>query len=270
MTTPDTNNNTTAAALRAGQALGEPREHKGHQPYAIVPEGSKLELLEPEAERPNRVVACPTFDDAPSLIAYFNRFKDPASTLFSDTDRSQVVAVLDHHEAKDAPRYHSHRAVFTAKHSPEWLTWTRQSGKPMSQVEFAQFIEDNAPDILTPAGTELLEIATSIEATRSGEFKSKIERSSSSIVFGYSEETNAVAGGGKLEVPKEFSVQLRPYIGTGQHRLVAKLRYKLDSGTLRLWFDLIRAEQLRLAALDAIVLRIKDETATDVLAGRPQ
>lgn len=269
----DTQN--TAAALRAGIALGKPRFVTGHKPYTIVPNGSQLHEIPEEAARPSRIKSNPKLHDAPSFIRYVNKHKEHATTVLADTDASQVLAVIDHHQDSQVngtgpgndgrAAYCDHRATYVARHSEEWKTWMAKNGKPMSQVEFATFLEDNEPDVAQPKGAELIEIAEALQVSRSGEFKSKINRNSNSIIFGYTEENNATAG--QVEVPKEFSVLLRPYIGCSHHTLTAKLRYKLEDGSLKLWYDLIRAEVLRREAFDAIIKRIADETSIPVLLG---
>jgi uncharacterized protein YfdQ (DUF2303 family) len=259
-----------AAAIRAGIALGKPRTPAGHRPYTIVPEGANLVSLVEEDPNPSRIKSNPTLHDAPSFITYINDHKGHETHIFADTDNSKVLAVIDHHHGANAdpefrPGYCDHRATFAARHSEEWKTWMAKNGKPMSQVDFATFLEDNEPDLAHPKGAELIEIAESLQVSRSGEFKSKINRNSNSIIFGYTEENNATAG--QVEVPKEFSVLLRPYIGCSHHTLTAKLRYKLEDGSLKLWYDLIRAEVLRREAFDAIIKRIADETSIAVLLG---
>ena len=269
------------AAVRAGMALGRPRTPAGLCSYTIEPEGGKVVYLRNELANPTRIKARPTLHDAPSLIAYVNDHNAGLAHLFANIDTSTVVAIIDYHRrlvqgAQSAtdesasptrPQYADHHAVFTARHSEEWKTWMAANGKPMSQVAFAQFLEDNAPDVTNPTGADLMEIAENIQVSRSGSFKSKINRSSTSIHFGYSEENNATVN--SVEIPKEFDVQLRPYIGCSHHKLTAKLRFKVEDGSLMLWFDLIRAEVLRREAFDAIIKRIADETKTAVLLGTP-
>lgn len=263
------------AILQAGANLGAPQQVSGHKPYALVPKaggGTDLQYLERQpAVRPDYITAHPKFDDAGSLIAYFNRFKNPHATLFASIDAVQVVAAIDHHEADTTPRagWNSHRATFTAKHSDEWKIWAGMHGKAMNQAQFAQFIEDNTIDIVRPDGATMLEVALSIEASKSGSFKSARRLDNGSMSFSYIEDVTATAGQkGTLEIPKDFDVQLRPFIGCEKHKVTARLRYRIDDGQLRLWYELVRHEDVKRLAFDAIVAKIKDETGTTVLLGQ--
>jgi uncharacterized protein YfdQ (DUF2303 family) len=265
-----TDPNNTQAAIDAGAALATPRNVPGFIPFTLVPEGMKTEKLERllDPERPQRAKAAPTFDDADSLVAYFNRFKDGASFLFADLDSSTVRAVIDHHDDKRGPRYHDHRASFTAKHSLEWLTWVGNSGKRMTQEAFAVFIEDNAPDVKVPDAVALYQMALNLEAAGKSEFKSFKRLEDGSVNFVFAEEVNGTSNG--MPFPKQIEVLLRPYLGCAAVSLVAKLRFRNDAGKLSIWFDLLRHEQTKRDAFDAIVETINEQTATVVLKGRPQ
>ncbi len=271
--TPQSTGRNIAAAITAGAALASPRVVNGFKPYTLVPEGMKVQELERQLDpdRPQRAKASPAFDDAASLIEYFNRFKDSQSTLFADIDSSTVRAVIDHHEAgkaKDGARYHDHKASFTAKHSLEWLTWVKFSGQRMTQEQFATFIEDNAPDVKVPTAVELYAMALSLEAAGKSEFKSHKRLEDGSIAFTFVDEVNGTSNG--MPFPKQMEVLLRPYIGCTAQPLVAKLRFRNEGGKLSLWYDLLRHEQVKRDAFDAIVESIAQSTSTVVLKGRPQ
>lgn len=274
MTETPVSGRNVAASVNTGAALAQPRSLSGFKPYALVPEGMKVQELERllDPERPQRIKAHPKFDDAESLVAYFNRFKDEDSTLLADIDTSSVRAVIDHSQKGEGdhdnmPRYHDHLATFTAKHSLEWLTWVGASGKRMTQEAFAVFVEDNAPDIQNPSAIKLQEMALNLEASGSAEFKSFKRLEDGSINFLFKEEVNGTSNG--IPFPKQFEVLLRPYVGCTAATLVAKLRFRNDGGKLSLWFDLLRHEQVKRETFDSIVEGIAVQTDTTVLKGRP-
>lgn len=272
----DSHNN-TAAAIAAGARFGEARNLPGFVPYTLLPEGTKLEHLERLDERPNpeHVKASPEFDDAASLIHYFNRFKDVDSTIFADLDTSKIVGVIDHHQAENhdddgnlVARYHDHLATFTAKHSPEWKIWLGKNGAAMDQVAFAQFVEDNAPDIQFPSAGEVIEMALKFEAVKQGSFKSghRLQDGSSSV--SYQDDTTGSAGGGAITIPKEIELFIPVYQGGAPEKVIARFRYRLSGGSLAMWYDLLRIENLKRAAFQAIIDKVNSETGTFVLAGR--
>lgn len=261
--------NNTQSAIAAGARFGEARNLAGFKPYTLVPEGMQLATLDRllDPERPQRTQASPSFDDALSLIEYFNRFKDAASTLFADLDSSSVRAVLDYHESGKDARYRDHKATFVAKHSLEWLTWVKNSGTRMSQEQFAAFIEDNAPDIQSPTAVDLYAMALSLETAGKSEFKSHKRLEDGSVSFVFTDEVNGTSNG--VPFPKQIEVALRPYLGCEAVPLVARLRFRNDGGKLSLWYDLLRHEQAKRDAFNSIVFEIAVKTATAVLMGRP-
>lgn len=264
--------NNTQAAVNAGARLGEVRNLTGFKPFALKPEGCEVHILEriDERPRPEHVKASPTFDDAASLVEYFNRFKDDDSTLFADLDSSTIVGVLDHHQAKEkesgGARYHDHVATFKAKHSPEWLAWVGMSGKRVSQEAFAIFIEDNAPDVVSPSAAVISAMALNLEASGSSEFKSSKRLEDGSLHFHYAQEVNGTSNG--VPVPKEFRVLLRPYIGGDKVGMTAKFRFNKDGGRLTMGVDLQLIEQTKRDAFDSIVEKVAEDAERVVLWGR--
>lgn len=264
------NNNNTQAALNAGARTGQTWNLPGFKPYTLVPDDMKVEVIErlDERERPEHVKASPSFDDAASLVAYFNRFEDVESTLFADLDSSTIVGVIDHHEPgiENGARYHDHIATFKAKHSPEWLAWVGMSGKRVTQEQFAVFIEDNAPDVQQPSGAVLQQMALNLEASGSADFKSHKRLEDGSVHFHFSQEVNGTSNG--VPVPKEFRVMLRPYIGGEAVGMTAKFRFNKDGGRLTMGLDLMLIEQTKRAAFDSIVEKVAEDTERVVLWGR--
>ena len=264
--------NNTQAALNFGARIGEVRNLAGFKPFSLVPDGMKLQTLErlDERPRPEHIKASPSFDDAASLVAYFNRFKDADSTLFADLDSSTIVGVLDHHQDNEnesgGARYHDHVATFKAKHSPEWLAWVGMSGKRVSQEQFAIFIEDNAPDVQSPGAASLAQMALNLEASGSSEFKSHKRLEDGSVHFHFAQEVNGTSNG--VPVPKEFKILIRPYVGSEAVAMTAKFRFNKDGGRLTMGVDLQLIEQTKRAAFDSIVEKVANDTDRVVLWGR--
>jgi uncharacterized protein YfdQ (DUF2303 family) len=250
-----------AAAIKAGtdqaQLLPEVKEHKR---AVIVPQASKIVHLEREKlVDPRFLTACPTFHDAKAFIDYFESFKTPGSRIFYSQDGS-FRAVIDYHERGPGPAHGDHQAVLVLKRSPEWLTWAAKSDSAMSQQEFAEFIEDNARDILTPGPAEMLEIATGLNATIGATFRSAINQSNGTVQLQYDEEVQGSVKGTARAIPTQFQVALRPFMGTERYPIDCRLRYRVTGGNLRLHYKALHLDPITEAALDGIVARVRDET----------
>lgn len=268
--------NNISAAILAGQATGSIKHLQGFAPMMVVPEFHKAVAIErlPELKQPERVKAHPKFDDAASLILYFNRYKNPASILIADLETSTVVGIIDQHEPvtsydANGARYGEHRATFVAKHSQEWLTWVGKNEEEMGQDEFATFIEDNAPDVQVPLAAELYEMALKIDASKGATFKSQLRQQDGSVSLTYSEETTANVAGGTVKIPKEIQLLIPVYVGSEPEEVTARFRYRLNGGRLTLWYSLLRIENLKRSTFNGIIEKIAHETELPVLAGRP-
>ncbi len=275
----DTANNNASASIAAGVMIGAPRNLSGHQPYALIPDGAKMEPIPrlDERERPEHTVAHPRFHDAPSFIAYVKRFATKDTVIFADSIAEQpvVVAILDYHEPGETAgdskaRFTSHRATFVPQLSAEWETWREKDTEVMDQVEFAKFIEDNLPDIQVPSGAEVLEMALTMEAKSEHYFKSSIRVQDGAQKLSFSEDVNAKAGNdGQITIPKEIKLLLRPFLSSAGIEVKARLRFRPAGGKVTFWYELWRADQVLIDAFATLTEFIGETIELDVLAGIP-
>lgn len=248
------------AAVKAGldQAQLLP-EVSGFARAVIVPKSSDLRALAREKLLvPRFLCALPTFYDTKAFIDYFNRFKDQHSVIFYTSD-GQFVAVLDYH-GPSAPRHGDHIAILKLKRSPEWDLWAAKSESSMSQVEFAEFIQDNARDILIPGPAEMLEVATGLQATVGATFRSAINQSNGTTQLNWDEQVDGTVRGTGKAIPTQFQVALRPFMGTERYPIDCMLRYRVQGGSLKLHYKALHMSPITEAAGDGIVARIRDET----------
>jgi uncharacterized protein YfdQ (DUF2303 family) len=139
-----------------------------------------------------------------------------------------------------------HGALLRLTESKEWKRWAGQSGKLMGQAEFAEFIEDNAENIVDPSSAEILEIAQSLQIHRGVEFESGHRLSDGNVRFGYRETTTATAGAvGDLSIPATLGLALRPFEGGEAYRVIATFRYRLVQKQLHLGFKLQGIDRVR-------------------------
>jgi uncharacterized protein YfdQ (DUF2303 family) len=199
-----------------------------------------VEKAQPAPNRKHGVVAV---KDVPSLCAYM---KDQAAAagayVFADPDARTITAVFNDHRA--AAGWRDHRATFKAEYTPEFDTWLRNNKQPKDQAAFAEFIEDNFADIAEPAAHLLLEVATTIQATTGINFSSAKRLQDGQTQLAYTENIEARAGaGGGLTIPKEFTLGLRIFKNGGGYKVKARLKYRLNSGAVKFWYELDRPER---------------------------
>lgn len=270
------NEKAIAELVKLARATGAPQLPKdGALPFVVIPNDCKIENLEKlifndHNERPERKRGTVRVLDAPSFCEYFTLFHDENSRVFADETKSCVLAILDYHATGDnAPRWGQHRVELTLRHSEEWTRWSGKDGERMSQMEFAEFIEDNGPDIVTPDAASMLEIARDLSAKIDADFASAVRLQNGSVQFKYSEQVKGTYGSGQMEVPERFTIAIPVHIGADRVLLTARLRYRINAGKLTFWYDLLRADQIERDAFMAVHDSIGKRLGVTIINGTP-
>lgn len=259
----------TEAIVQAGQLIGEPKLIPSEPSYAVVPEGAALESLERFGAAPARMRGKIVAHDVETFTTYFNDFAGAESRIFADLKAVTIVGVLDYHDPKrDQPAgWREHAITYVAPKSPEWLVWTGHSGKKMSQVDFATFIEDNLPDIVEPAGAEVLEIARTLEARKKVEFASSVRLADGSFQLTYNETVSEVKSKGSITVPDHFTLGIPVFLNDEPYRVNARLRFRIEEGRLSFWYDLHRPEKIVEDAFTRVIGAVAEQTGRFVHRG---
>jgi uncharacterized protein YfdQ (DUF2303 family) len=254
------------ASVAAPQVITTPggREfliHPTDYEHTDVTPPNKMDVLMPKG-----IKQAVTLQNAEALITYLNRFKNADSLLLADVADSRIVAVLDYH-AKDKAQLTDHRATLALPFSEEWKTWTGINGQLKPQLEFARFVEENAPDIKAPDAASLLEAVRDLQAKRSVNFVQAVRTASDNENFEYTDNTEARSKG-ELELPTRFLLSIPVYFGDSDVEVPAFLRWKLEDGKLLLGIKLHRAEHVRQAAFQLIVTDAMEKTGVMAVFGK--
>lgn len=245
--------NNIQAALDAGKVLGgldagvvtvsNAGTAQGEVPFALLPEGVHAQSMETYLERPVRRRAKVTIRDAESFITYVRRFSDSDSLVFANLGDRTFTAVLDYHRSAGDAQWGEHRAAMTCLLTEDWKRWMAQDKKPVSQVEFAQFIEDNLPNIALPTGSDLLGMTQNLYAKKDVQFASSVRLDNGEHQLTFNENVTATTGEkGTLSIPQSFTLGIEPFEGAGLYSVEAKFRYRITDGRLFMWYHLMRPE----------------------------
>lgn len=222
-------------------------------------------------EYPERKHGTVNVRDVASLALYYGKHSDVDSEVFTDLDAATITAVLDAH-GNDA-RWQAHRAVLTMERTPQWVTWTGKNKIKMTQQAFAEFIEDNAPDI-APGGpctaADLLELAQQFQAHTRVSFSSAKRLKDGQTQLTYAETIEAKAGErGTIEIPDAFELAVAPFEDCAPYRVKARFRYRLNGGDLAMFYQLNDPDTVfRHAVLD-VVAKAEEACKTIIMRGRP-
>lgn len=238
-------------------------------PYLVLRQDQRVHDIEKLMPYPARKRGIFCFTRAESFCRYVNEQKIPATRIFA-TD-GKFIAVLDFHEqADDGPSWMEHRAVYTPALSQEWLLWTGNDKKQMSQREFSQFLEDNLDHIDRNTTTDLVEMVRHFEANSSVEFRSSELAENGNYSLSFVQTTQTKAGQkGAVELPRGFTLIIPAYEGGSPLPLQARLRFSINEGKLRLWYELHRAKQVLQQHTEDTVQFIATQTEIPPFYGTP-
>lgn len=256
------------AAAAAPKAVGN-----GH--FIVLPAGyeladitQKVEVAEVAPFRKRGIIAV---KDVPSLLTYCaDQNAAHEGYIYADPDARTITAVFNDHRQVDFGGWRDHRATFKAEYTSEFQRWLNNNGAPHAkgQTDFAEFIEDNLADIQAPGADQLLAVATTIQATTGINFSSAKRLQDGQTQLAYSESIEAKAGAdGGLTIPKEFTLGLRIFKNGGGYILRARLKYRLNSGAVKFWYELDRPERAVEDAFAGYVAEVREKSGYAVLIG---
>jgi uncharacterized protein YfdQ (DUF2303 family) len=265
------------SVIGVAQLAAHPVELGIGRVYAAADGGRGVKVIDtmdylthlPEPHRMRRSVKTV---DAVSFIEYVcanTNYADEARRVvevYAKTKPSpRMVAVFD------ANQWREDRVYLDLVTSPEWDAWTRASGTLVDQAQFADFIEDQVSTIVTPDGGVLLEVVQSMQAAQGVNWKSAFWLGDGTRQFVYEEHQEAKAGrSGQLDIPAQFTVGLRPFVGADPFEVRANLRYRINGGDLKIGFKLVEPERRLEAAVADVTSLVAEATGLAVLAGWPE
>ncbi|MFM9424380.1 uncharacterized protein YfdQ (DUF2303 family) [Variovorax sp. GrIS 2.14] len=215
----------------------------------LPPEHSLVDItkaLETAQATPNRKQGMRSLADVPSFIKYLDdQAAQSTAYVYSDLEQRTLTCIFNDNKAS-APGWRDQGATFRAELTDEFKLWINQDRKQFTQLEFATFIEDNFADLAGADATTLLTVATTIQAVGAINFSSvkRLHDGTSQLTF--NELIEAGAGpNGDMKIPKTFLIGVRIFKSDGATdgaSILARLKYKLHSGSVKFTFELDRHE----------------------------
>lgn len=238
--------------------------------YSVVlPDGGhKVIDLDSFLDAPRRKKGAVSIDTGDSLAQYVKAHAAAGTALFADMDGGAVTAVLNGHS--DQPGWGDHRATLRFRQTPAWDRWKSKDRQLLSQVAFAEHIEEGLGEVVEPPGAEMLELAQSFQAATKVNFKSSRMLDTGQRQLMYEETIDAKAGQkGEITIPKEFTLALAPYEGCAPYKVIARLRFRMKEGDLSLGYVLDRPNEVLRSAFDDEVVKVETATGLTAYRGRP-
>lgn len=265
----------TQALLAAGAAIGTIRQLEDGRPFVVLPDGYKTADLESLHARPARKRGNVVTTTSGSFCHYTKQHGSlDACTLYADIDAEKstftVLAVINDH-ASDYPQWRDHQCRLTTKLSVEWKRWTEKNAKPMTQIEFATWLEDNLGDITgdSPSGAQMLQMALAFEANADKRLSSKVALQNGGVNFTFVDDEDKDTKT-TMQAFQRFTLALPVFEGsTDAYKVEARLKYRENGGKLSFWYELIRPDRAFRTAVSNTIAEITLATGFPVLYGTP-
>lgn len=223
--------------------------------------------------------------DPQSFAAYVRDHMTFGTVLTGDANESggHFRALLDHHvpttAANDAnkPGWTEHRATMKLQPTPEWARWMAVNDRELEQRAFAEFLEDNAVDIVVPEGEAgtvfptqqaLMSVASTLQIKTDVKFASALRLQNGQVQLGYVENIQGGHGSeGSLPVPERFAIAVAPFRGTPKYIVTCRLRYRGTGGRAAFKVIIERPHKIVESAFNDLKAKIEELVGLRVLVG---
>ena len=255
---------------------------------------STKKYLDEYLAAPERIRGVSRHRTMQSFVLHANSFKGETSVLFGNRDGLSIKAYYDYH-AKDQPSHSTHQAEFKAEFSTQWNAWKACNGKKLSQSDFAEFIENNAMDLIDlPSGksgvseadrqildiaamlgfvigkpSEIVKLARSIAVNEKSKVKSAINTSTGEVQIHYESE-HQTANGQRLTVPSLFLIGIPIFDGDVADKVLVRLRYRMQEGSISWLYEMYRPDRIVDIAFAALAEQAKDGTGLTMFMGQSE
>lgn len=215
---------------------------------------------------PNNPVGTLTLLTPESFAAAITHHRDDRTKVFADVEQSKITAVFDFLQSggkKDRETgWGQLRAEIGFAESRKLKEW-RKTLEWMSQMDFANFLEDHLEDVIDPTGQHLLEIATDLEASSSGSFKGRVNLDNGSVRLAYQDDVETT-----VEVPRNLTLGIPLFEHGERYKLGARLRFVISGGAVKFRLLFTNLQDAKEQEFEAIAQSVEEKTAQSIYRGR--
>lgn len=242
------------------------------------------QIVDLEGTLPNPLRKRATADlvDVDSFCRYVNDHRTSGTVITGDADErgGAFKTILDYHEPNTKaglPHWSEHVATMKLQPTPEWTRWIGINGRDLDQRTFAEFLEDNAVDLVVPEGKagegmptqqELMSVASTLQIKTDVKFASSVKLQNNQVQLGYVETIEGGYGmDGKLTIPERFAIAVAPFRGTPKYLVTARLRYRGTGGKASFKVEIERPHKIVESVFNDLRAKIAELTGLVVLVG---
>lgn len=245
------------------------------------------DFIDAERLMPETLKGTTALHTCDSFIDFANRYKSDNSAIFYNKTRQEITCVFDC-ATKEQTSFEKHKAIYAFPFSKELKSWQQNNGEAMSQIDFAYFIEKNVLDLSEPpvmdkesdalkeirmrcgglyaTVNKMMELSKGIavRADEKATIKHDLNTGEATVQFS-SEHTDI--NGNTVKVPNMFVIVIPVLEGGKAYQLPCRLRYRLNNGSVRWWYDVINLDKAIELAVDEELATIKERVELPLFYG---
>lgn len=209
-----------------------------------------LMVRDDEGQEEARVVDLEQYRNAPRRPKGFLRVRTPQNfvdyvlkhgiqghTLII-ADEKSVTAVFNHHAetgtADGAPGWNDWGVILELQYTPSWTGWRGFAGTYQTQENLANWLEEQAMDVINPSGGELLDIIRNLRLVSQSVVQRRINLENGAVTFYFNEDFVPAGGGddeaGSITVPPGFTIRTQVFRDGPEFEIPVLLRYRVKDG----------------------------------------
>lgn len=258
------------------------------------PKNAALISVHGEAEKyrlaPKRRIGTAKALTLGSFIDLVNRHKTGHSVVFADTNWTApgFTAVIDYHDVNAGKRadFGRHRIAYGFPLSEEWKAWVAMNGQPMSQIDFATFLEDRIAELATPTEAEkvslerdfativatpadVVQLSRGLQVNVESKVKAAhtLQTGAGQIQW---EESHIGADGKPLSVPGIFLLNIAPFFMGEKARIPVRLRYRASGGKVIWHYAIYRPDVHVTERVRTDLASVSSDTGLPTYEGAPE
>jgi hypothetical protein len=203
-----------------------------------------------------------------------------------------MLAIYDYNHEDGEARFGEHRAAYAFPLSEEWKAWTAKNETPMSQVEFAAFLENRIADVSefipektgevaraffqkigidvgVAAPARLLQLSRDFSVHADEKVRTAVNLNTGETVVHY-EAAHVDEQGAPVKVPGAFLLALPVFKSGAPYEVAARLRYRKDGPSIKWSYQLYRTDLIFDHAFAEAFTAASDKTGLPLFQGSPE
>jgi uncharacterized protein YfdQ (DUF2303 family) len=248
--------------------------------YAVVPEGYELKThdmskrneeivkrderiaerkFELENERPMRNVGDVRVADVESFAYMVERENIPETTIVrADMNNRNFVAIINFAEDGKIAGFEDRTISLSLVRTLEFGRWMANNRERMTQLQLADFLEENLENIVEPPAAEMIEMISNLKVKRNAQYHSVIDTNTGAQSLSFSETIKGETVNGSMDFRSKFKIAITPYIGSKPYEIECNVRFSVGEERLRIFFNMINIAKIEEHAFDAENTKVRD------------